>query len=187
MKNKIITVVRYSNFLHNIFVSILLLFLSQCSEPELPKDIVKNFYSAYLKTTASGLPNKKDLQILKPFFTSKLDSLFIKALVEQDSFINKFPVEKPPLIEGDLFSSLYEGPTSFNIANSKMNGDSATVFVDFTYSDSSTSDKPFKWQDAVHLIVETGKWKISDIEYLGKWDFAPKGRLTIILNSDLSK
>ncbi|OGU27010.1 MAG: hypothetical protein A2057_01165 [Ignavibacteria bacterium GWA2_35_9] len=184
MKNKIISGRRFIRLIPYFTALTVLFFLLQCSEPELPGEVVKNFYSTYLTTTASGLPGEKDLQILKPFFTSKLGSLLVNALREQNDFINKFPDEKPPLIEGDLFSSLFEGPTNFKIADTKINDESATVFVEFAYPDSLSDEKVFKWQDAVHLILEGKKWKISDIEYLGKWDFALRGRLTEILNSD---
>jgi hypothetical protein len=176
--NKNISLIKFVR----ILPSFLLLFLFQCAETESPKDVVKNFYTSHLKTNASGLPDEKDLETLKPFLTSKLNSMFVKALDEQNNFIKKYPGEKPPLIEGDLFSSFFEGPTTFNIADSKMKNDSAIVYVNFTYSDSLNSDKPFKWHDAVDLILENGKWKICDIEYLGDWDFAPKGRLSEIID-----
>ena len=180
MKIKNISVFRFINVVPSFF----LLSFFQCSESYSPGNVVENFYSTYLKTTASGLPNEKDFLVLKPFFTSKLDSLFMMALKKQKDFTIKFPEEKPPLIEGNLFSSLFEGPSTFKIANSKVNEDSATVFVEFTYSDSSASENPLKWQDAVYLVIENGKWKISDVEYLGKWDFSPSWKLTEILNSE---
>ena len=66
MKNKIISGRRFIRLIPYFTALTVLFFLLQCSEPELPGEVVKNFYSTYLTTTASGLPGEKDLQILKP-------------------------------------------------------------------------------------------------------------------------
>ena len=36
---------------------------------------------------------------------------------------------------------------------------------------------PAVWQDALHLQRIPSGWRVADVEYLGTWDFAPKGRL----------
>jgi hypothetical protein len=143
-----------------------------------PQETVQNFYSVYLKSHASGLPDSKKLHQLKPYLSQQLAALLLNAQEEQKRFIKNYPDEKPPWIEGDLFSSLFEGPTGFTLAVVAITNDRARIMVRFTYNDPETPGKPFTWQDAVYLVKEHAAWVIADIEYLGGWDFAPKIRLT---------
>jgi hypothetical protein len=152
--------------------------LALASGTDSPQQTVQNFYAVYLKSHAPGLPDSKKLGQLKPYLSKQLVALILHAREEQKRFIKNYPAEKPPWIEGDLFSSLFEGPTACTVAAGAITNDRARVMVRFTYNDPKTPGKPFTWQDALYLVKEHDKWVIDDIEYLGGWDFAPKGRLS---------
>jgi hypothetical protein len=144
----------------------------------LPQQAVQSFYAVYLKSHTTGLPDSKKLNQLKPYLSQHLVALILQAREEQQRYIKKYPDDKPPWIEGDLFSSLFEGPTACTVAAGAITSDRARVMVRFTYNDPKTPGRPFTWQDAVYLVKEHNTWVIDDIEYLGGWDFAPKGRLS---------
>ncbi|MBB5623010.1 PBP1b-binding outer membrane lipoprotein LpoB [Pedobacter cryoconitis] len=69
--------------------------------------------------------------------------------------------DKPAMIEGDIFTSLYESYTSFKIVRVKTDGDLATVRVEFT----NHREGDIVWTDEVQLIRQNGNWKIDDVRY----------------------
>ncbi len=143
-----------------------------------PEGTAKAFYTVKLKSGIDGLPDAKQLEQVGPFFSTKLRKAIDRAIVEQKKFMQKNPDDKPPLIEGDLFSSLFEGPTSFEVGVATPGDKVARVPVHFTYVDPSDKAHPFKWSDTLVLVKENGKWLVDDAEYGGTWDFASKGKLT---------
>lgn len=73
------------------------------------------------------------------------------------------PTDKPLLIEGEIFASLYEGYTSFQIQSVESFGDSARVVVDFT-----NKDYKEQWADTV-ILKKEGAWKVDDVRYADKY------------------
>ena len=72
------------------------------------------------------------------------------------------PDEKPLIFEGAMFSSLYEGFTSYKIKSVKVQGKTADAQVEFEYNMSSPKET---WIDTVHL-TDTGKgWRIDNITF----------------------
>jgi hypothetical protein len=143
-----------------------------------PEAAAKAFYAEKMKRGVDGLPDAKQLDRLRPFFSTKLRKAIDAAIIAQKKFIEKNPDDKPPLIEGDLFSSLFEGPTSFEAGAATLKGATARVPVHFTYKDPGDPSHPQKWTDTLVLVKENGKWLVDDVEYGGTWDFASKGKLT---------
>ncbi len=72
------------------------------------------------------------------------------------------PDEKPLLFEGAIFSSLYEGYTSYKIQSIAVNGKTADVMVHFEYNMASPK---VSWVDTVHLIDSDKGWKIDNITF----------------------
>jgi len=132
-----------------------------------PQRTVQNFYAVHLKSHTTGLPDSKILCQLKPYLSHHLVALIERAREEQQRFMKKYPDKKPPWIEGDLFSSLFEGPTACTVAAAAVTTDRARVMVRCTYTDPAAPGKQFTWQDAVYLVKEHAAWVIDDIEYLG--------------------
>jgi hypothetical protein len=85
------------------------------------------------------------------------------------------------MIDGDVFSSLFEGATSGTVDAVDVSADTATVRVKYTYSDPGTGKAIETWPDRFLLVRSDSGWLIDDIEYLGGWDFAPRGRLSAAL------
>lgn len=75
---------------------------------------------------------------------------------------SEFPADKPQLLEGEIFSGLYEGFTGFAVGDAEVTGGRATVDVHFTNSHYATG-----WTDRVQLVDQDG-WKIDDVRYLDK-------------------
>ncbi len=93
-----------------------------------------------------------------------LDKTIAKEKASADELKALKSTDKPDLIEGDIFTSLYESYTSYRVGKSKVDGHKATVSVRFFNKlyDNTT------WKDAVELVSEKGVWKIDDVHYRGK-------------------
>ncbi|RDS86208.1 DUF3828 domain-containing protein [Dyella psychrodurans] len=139
-----------------------------------PAATVDGFYRANAQLKVQGLPNDEQLRVLTPYLSARLLSAMRAAKAQQQICIQKHPGDKPPLIEGDLFSSLFEGPTGFQVGVARVSGMRAQVPVHFRYDQAGTKDHP-RWTDTV-LLVREGKakrlWRIDDLRYGGNWGFS---------------
>jgi hypothetical protein len=152
-------------------------------DPDSPEATVKAFYDICIEEKITGLPTDAQFEELRPLISESLANLLADARMEQAEFSREYPDEKPPWVEGDLFSSLFEGPTRFTAGKAVIHGKHATVTVDF--ADDSAGDKPFEWKDDVLLVLnDDGDWLIDDIVYRGTWDFATKGKLSDALSPE---
>lgn len=146
-------------FKEAVFLITISLMMGACSQKpaESPADVVRKIYST---------PN--------PFRNEKLDSaLFSKDLyqlitqskqTEQKSRetirMSKAPTDKPLLIEGEVFASLYEGYTGFKVLTTEVVKDTALLSVEFT-----NQSYQQVWTDKVRLIAVAGSWKLDNVFY----------------------
>jgi hypothetical protein len=155
------------------------------AQSSLPAARVTAFLNKYHVMKFSGLPNPHQTKILGQYFSPKLNKQIQQAWKAQQKFIKQHKDEVPPLVEGDLFSSLFEGATSFEIGLVAAETDKTDVVVKFRHAETEQKDKQQTWQvwtDKYKLIRTKLGWFIDDIEYQGNWDFAPKGLLSDALN-----
>lgn len=148
-----------------------------------PEKVVSSFYELCIRERVTGLPTDEQFESMREMLSDNILGLLADARMEQAEFARENPDEKPPWIEGDLFSSLFEGPTRFTVGEAVIERDRARLKVSF--ADDDTDDgKPFEWKDDILLVIDVNnEWKIDDIEYRGDWDFASRGRLSESLGS----
>ncbi len=102
-----------------------------------------------------------------------------------DGFARKYPREKPPYVEGDLYSSSFEGPTSATVERVSYSGQNRAVAdVRLDYVDAVNNDV---WRDRVHLRVENGVWKVADFDLNAGYAFGNSGSLLKELYANLIK
>jgi hypothetical protein len=146
-------------FKRAVFLIAISLLMGACSQKaaDSPADVVQKIY---------GMPN--------PFRNEKLDpALFSKDLyqwiaqskeTEQKSRetirMSKAPTDKPLLIEGEVFASLYEGYTGFKVLTTEVVKDTALLSVEFT-----NQSYQQVWTDKVRLIAVAGSWKLDNVIY----------------------
>lgn len=140
----------------------------------------RGFYAAYQTFHPSdGIPDAKGRAKYAPYISANLNALLAKADAAEDKFetANK---DSPPLIEGDLFTSNFEGATSIRIGVCAGDGKTGHCAIELTYDPGKTNnpkDGPFHWTDTAYLVNEQGGWRVDDIGYGGSWDFGNKGRM----------
>ena len=139
---------------------------------------VKRFLHFYFHDYHRGLPGESQLPELATFVTPELVDLFKAAMKGEDCYEKKENYEGPPYIEGDLFSSLFEGGTVATYRLVKQEEDRATVEIEWTNDSKAAGGPPFSWKDRVFLARTARGWLISDFAHDGDWDFMKKGNVS---------
>jgi hypothetical protein len=140
--------------------------------------LVTDFYEMRARLGRTGLPNENDMNAYRAFVCPPLAAAMDAARVRQKLYIDEHPDDKPPLIQGDLFSSLLEGTDVVTPSGTEVNGDTATVTLSMRFGE---GDQATRWKDKVLLARDQGSWCIADVEYTGDWPFANKGKLSTTL------
>lgn len=92
-----------------------------------------SFYAEYLRLRPSGIPGNDALLRLQPFISSQLNSLLRDADEAELRYKRATKGEVPPLVEGDVFTSLFEDATVYAVRECE-GGESQTVCpVSLTY------------------------------------------------------
>ena len=146
-------------------------------------DVVKQFYAATINGKVTGAPTAEQLATLSPYLSDTLRSLLAAARKRSDTEAAKAPNEKPSFVEGDLFSSLFEGPNAVEVLPDSARGDQRVAPVKMTAND---ANPPVTWIDRAILVRRGDRYVIDDIEYGGTWDFANKGTLRATLVSGIT-
>ena len=149
--------------------------------PEPPTRVVEQFHEVRLRSKLTGAPARDELTRLAPFLSDTLRALLAAARRLHDAELARAPDEKPAFAEGDLFSSLFEGPTSFRVVTDSVSAD-GPVPVRFTYADGKDTTT---WTDRVQVARRQGRYVVADVEYGGTWAFANGGSLRTSLEHAL--
>lgn len=123
------------------------------------KNNVEGFYSGYdgnFRTADTAMISNK----LKGLINKAIEKEIYEAKKMKES---DFPTDKPMMIEGDVFTSLYEGQDSVSIEEILMEGQVAHVKVMFQNTAYNHS-----WSDQIILIKENNTWKIDNVVYEGQ-------------------
>lgn len=153
-------------------------------DAQTPASVAHGFYVVYSTFHPSdGIPDAAGRAKYSPFLSPAFDKLLADAAGAQARFI-KVNKGSPPLIEGDLFTSLFEGATAFHIGVCKEEFAKASCAVNLSYDD--RKEAPAHWTDTVHLAKTNVGWRVDDIEYGASWAFANKGRVTTLLRQAIT-
>lgn len=139
-----------------------------------PTEVVMQFYTMRDAVGVSGAPDAQELAALNPFITDSLSRRLAEADSVRTADMKRAPDEKPAFVEGDLFSSLFEGPTSYRPQPAIQSGDVTLVPMVFVYD---RQPPAVTWTDTVVVHQQNGHWRVHDIRYGGTWDFGNKGSL----------
>lgn len=167
-----------SRLFRGVFAALLVVAGLDAGAADSPKAVVEQFYTTYIAERPAGLPDGAALARLQPYLSKRLHALIVAANVYQQEFAKSNPDEKPPFVDGDHFSSVFEGPQSFAIARVARRVRSHDVHVRFSGGAGAPS-----WVDVVVVKKEAGKYVIDDVRFSGAGDFNPAGSLVAALQS----
>ena len=139
-----------------------------------------SFYSVAVGMQAlgsGGIPDSAARLRLQPLLTPRLNQALEDASAAEARFRTKNK-GSPPLIEGDIFSSLFEGPTAFKIG--ACQGDTTIQRCAIALSRQDPGQKQAAWTDIL-VLANSGGWKVDDIAYDANFAFGNTGTLSEIL------
>ncbi len=154
-----------------LFLGIIILFAS-CKKngpkPSPPsetaiKEKVNELYTQYGKSNEAVY----NQPIPDSLFSQDLKKVLDEAISASKADIEKVkksdhPDEKPLIFEGALFSSLYEGFTSYTIKSVKIQDKNAEALVAFEYNMASPKET---WMDTVHLTNTKDGWRVDNVTF----------------------
>ncbi len=143
------------------------------------------FYATYAGLPhQGGIPDAAARARYAPLLSPRLNQLIAAAAAAQSRF-QKANRNSPPLIEGDLFSSLFEGFTSYRLGPCSGDAKQGQCSVNLTYQDKSA--KPVTWTDQVLLVNTAQGWKVDDIAYKAGFAFGNTGLLSDTLKMTVAE
>ncbi|HKO61398.1 MAG TPA: hypothetical protein VJV03_09580 [Pyrinomonadaceae bacterium] len=130
---------------------------AQAAPRKSPRVVASEFYASVVREDISGLPDEQEMRALRPYLSLSLRSLLRRALKTEAEAIRRTPAgDKPPILEGCLFSCLYEGPEKFRVSRQRVSGQYAYVKVEQRAG-------PDEWTDTLILVMERGRWLVWDV------------------------
>ncbi len=153
-----------------VWISFILLF-SACSKREDKSGHdaaialqVDRLYTSYGR---SG-QNIYEQPVPQGLFTDRLRTLLERAVRTSEEDVERvknseYPDDKPLLLEGSVFTSLYEGYTSYHIRKimiSNTSKEKAEATVEF---ENAAVAPKIVWKDRIVLVKDSGSWKIDNI------------------------
>ena len=85
---------------------------------------------------------------------------------------------KPPFVDGDFFSSVFEEPKSFRVSRVVAR----PMGIWRAYVRFRDDPSGYSWEDSVLVVLEGGRYQIDDVLYSGAGPFNPPGRLSDALS-----
>lgn len=147
-------------------------------------ETAEGFYAVYAGFRPSqGIPDKAALAKYAPYLSPALAKLLDEAAATSERFASDNK-DSPPLVEGDLFTSMFEGATSTKVGSCKGDAHRGTCSIGLSYDDGK--GPPVRWTDTLYLVMTPQGWRVDDIGYGGNLPFSNKGRLTETLRQVIS-
>ena len=144
-----------------------------------PVAVAMDFLVMHRRLGSSGLPQRGDMAAYDAFLCPELAQAVRAAQVRQEQSRAEHPQDKPPYVDGDLFSSLFEGAEGFEARDTAMEADQARVAVAMSHGEGEAAQR---WKDTLVMRLDDGIWCLADVEYGGDWPFANQGRLSTLLS-----
>jgi hypothetical protein len=150
-----------------------------------PASVAHGFLGVYGGFHPSdGIPDAGGRARLAPYLSPRLNGMLADGAAAQARFAAKVK-GAPPLIEGDLFSSMIEGATGWKLGACTAGGAAASCPV--TFSHARKGQPPVNWTDTLLLAMTPQGWRIDDIAYGGGFRFGNTGKLSDTLKLVLSQ
>lgn len=134
-----------------------------------------------------GLPRGAEAVAIAPHLSAALNAAIESARAEQAAFIRDNPGEKPPYIEGKLFTSVLFEPFTAYAPVMPAGGCPAprcVIRVDFV---DAASSPDVAWHDEYVLVLEDDRWRIDDVHFRGGFDFGNHGSLRASLPAPVAR
>jgi hypothetical protein len=150
------------------------------SDAEAARRLAGDFYEMHARFAGRGLLDPAATNAYGAFLCPSLVRALEDARARQAAYRTAHPDDKPPLAEGDLFSSLFEGVEHATAGIPAAEGEAVRVPVALSRGMGPGAQH---WQDGLILQRDGEVWCVADVDYGGRWPMANQGRLTDKLKS----
>lgn len=137
---------------------------------------IEQFQKQLIASPVMGLPSTEQLEALSPYLSNPLLTRLRAASQAQKAITQRSPMPEPPLVQGALFYSLFEGAS--RLVQVTHEGNDSSVLVTLAYLTQPNDPSPVRWTDRVMLVIENQQTVVDDIQFLGQWDFSRQGMLS---------
>ncbi len=149
------------------------------------------FYDIVLSERSGGVPGEEMRDRLRTVISPDLDSLIAQAAEAERRHTERTQNSEPPYLQGDIFSSLFEGPTAYEVGTCEQRDENGDALARCDVLLVHEADEPVQWTDRAILVANGGpedrRWLVDDIQYGGDWDFAMKGSLKASLKAVIAE
>jgi len=151
-----------------------------------PAAAVNAFYDVYngQRAQGGGIPDATVRLRLQPVLSPRLNKQLSDAATAQARLTAKVKNAVPPVLEGDIFSSLFEGASAWKVGACQTMAKTASCGVALSYAPppaAGSKAKPANWNDTVLLVNTPQGWKVDDVVYDAGFAFGNTGRLSEML------
>ncbi len=129
-----------------------------------PSDVVVQFYTMRDAIGIQGAPAATELAALRPFIADALAGALASADTLRRSGTIPAADSASLILRGDLFSSLFEGPSTFRVMPPTTSGGVVLVPV------ACTSDRvrpAVRWTDTMVVVKQGDRFVVQDIRFGG--------------------
>lgn len=137
--------------------------------------VTEGFYTAVLALDQDGIPDAKAQAKLAPYISHGLAQRLADGAAAEHRYAALTKLQAPPLLNGNIFTSSFEGATSFKLGHCERQGAQARCKIALVYSDHDR--KPRRWTDTAVLVQTEKGWRLDNIDYGGQWPSSNKGTL----------
>ena len=135
---------------------------------------------------AAAFPMRAARARLQPVLSPRLNKALADAAAAEAPLRPRRTRILPPLLEGDIFSSLFEGPTAWKVG--ACSGDDKTARCAVALHAARTpGQKPVSLDRHADAGATRGGWKVDDIAYDASFAFGNTGTLSEMLKMVLQR
>ncbi len=166
----------------------LLLAATPAAAADDPAAAVEAFYAVYapLHVQGGGIPDATERVRYAPVLSPRLNKQLVSAAAAQARLTAKVKNAVPPMLEGDIFSSPFEGASAWKVGACQVTGAAARCPVALSYVPPQVpgrkAEKPANWNDTILLVATPQGWKVDDVVYDAGFAFGNTGRLSSMLD-----
>jgi len=133
------------------------------------------FYRSYAQIRPSGVPSAAQRQRLRTHLSPALDASLAAAARAEQEHQRQSGGGAPPLHEGDVFTSLPEGASSFSVRDCRPEGDRVVCVGHLVGAQGE------QWQDRLVMVRTASGWRLDDVIYGGRFGLGNSVQLSVLL------
>lgn len=146
-----------------------------------PRDVAMQLYVSLEAAGVRGMPEPRALLVIEPYLTDDLAARLRRASEQLAAHAGGTTATDA---SHSVFSSLYDGYTTYFVRDVLEQGDTARVIMAFT----NTQQKPtVEWSDTLVVVKAAPSWRAHDLRYGSDWDFGYRGSLRSVLEHVLGE